>query len=282
MKTENYTAPITRKTPTAFVFLLDQSGSMNEHTVYDGISMTKAEALSMATNALIDELLDRSRRNGGINDYYHIAILGYSGEGVRDILNGFATPSQLEQYPIPTQSVMRERTLPNGTRITTTTHYRQWIKPVATGMTPMYEALNRALILVDNFCSQEPFRASYPPTIFNITDGEATDATDSQLLGIAQQIKNIGTSDGAVLLANMNLSKGNGQHSVLFPTSTETLPKERYAQLLYQMSSPMPQRCNADIIHLCPQACSGPFRAMSYNATIGDIVAMLNIGTISL
>ena len=282
MKQRFYTASITRKTPTAFIFLLDQSGSMNELTVFDSIRQTKAEALSTATNLLLDELLDRSHRCNGINDYYHIAILGYSGEGVHDILNGFATPSQLEQYSIPTLSVMRDRRLPNGTTITTTTRHRQWVKPVATGMTPMYEVLNRALVLADNFCSQEQFRQCYPPTIFNITDGEATDATDSQLLGIAQQIRNIGTTDGSVILANMNLSKSDGECSILFPSSAEELPQERYARLLYEMSSTMPERCHNDIMHLRPDIVSGPFRAMSYNATISDIVAMLNIGTISL
>ena len=60
---------------------------MSESTLYEGMEMTKVQALAMATNALIDELIDRCRRSDGINDYYHIAVIGYSGRGVCNLLS---------------------------------------------------------------------------------------------------------------------------------------------------------------------------------------------------
>ena len=281
---QNYTTPITRKTPTAFVFLLDQSGSMSEQTIYDGRQQTKAEALAAATNSLIDELIDRCRRSTGVYDYYHIAVLGYSGRGVCNLLatDGFARPSELAARDVPMQTILRERKTPEGEILITSTNNSCWVEPVAAGMTPMYEALSRAYNMVEQWCNSESYRQSYPPTIFNISDGEATDATDDQLRGIANRIKGLATLDGGVQLVNINLVKTAEECSLLFPSSVEELPEERYARLLFDMSSTMPDRCTADILRVRPEAKSGPFRAMSYNTTVSDVVSMLNIGTISL
>lgn len=136
--------------------------------------------------------------------------------------------------------------------------------------------------MVEQWCNSESYRQSYPPTIFNISDGEATDATDDQLRGIANRIKGLATLDGGVQLVNINLVKTAEECSLLFPSSVEELPEERYARLLFDMSSTMPERCTADILRVRPEAKSGPFRAMSYNTTVSDVVSMLNIGTISL
>lgn len=280
---EPYTCPITRANPTAFVFLLDQSGSMSEHTLHDGVELTKAQALSMATNALIDELVDRCRRQSGIHDYYHIAVLGYSGLGVRNLLGkrDFVTPSELSVRAVPSQIITRERKLPDGSTVMTTTLNNRWIEPLATGVTPMYEALVRALQMTDRLCHSERFRSSYPPTIINITDGEATDATPEQLLGIAERVRNTSTLHGQTLLMNINLSKRIESGSVVFPTSPDELPENRYARLLYEMSSELPAHYTPMVMRSRRDVAGGPFRAMGYNALIGDAIAMMNIGTIS-
>ena len=278
-----YTCAITRANPTAFVILLDQSGSMSERTFYEGVGMTKAQALAMATNALIDELVDRCRRSDGINDYYHIAVIGYSGRGVCNLLssNGFVTPSELAMRTVATQVITRERTLPNGSTVLTTTHCNRWVEPLATGVTPMYEALARALQMVEMICATEQFRASYPPTIINITDGEATDATCEQLQALAERIRGVQTLHGNALLMNINLSKGASSRAVIFPSSVEELPENRYARMLYEMSSELPSRYEPMIMRSQPTAKGGPFRAMGYNALIGDAIAIMNIGTIT-
>lgn len=278
-----YSCAITRANPTAFIILLDQSGSMSESTLYEGMEMTKAQALTMATNALIDELIDRCRRSDGINDYYHIAVIGYSGRGVCNLLSsgGFVTPSELAARTVPTQVITRERTLPDGSTVITSTPCNRWVEPVATGVTPMYEALARALQMVEMICTTELFRASYPPTIINITDGEATDATCEQLLALAERIRSISTLYGQALLMNINLCKEDSSRAVIFPSSAEELPENRYARMLYEMSSELPSRYDPMIMRSHPTAKCGPFRAMGYNALIGDAIAIMNIGTIT-
>ena len=282
-KLQPYSCPITRATPTAFVILLDQSGSMAEYTVHDGVRQTKAQALSMATNALVDELVDRCRRHDGIHDYYHIAVLGYSGRGVRNLMggHGFVTPSELALRTVPSQVISRERTLPDGSTVLTSTTNNRWVEPLATGVTPMYEALGHALQMVETLCDSEQFRSSYPPTVINITDGEATDATREQLLGLANRIRTTSTLYGNTLLMNINLSRNMDSRVVVFPTSAEELPEIRHARLLYEMSSELPSRYSSMVMHLRSDVACGPFRAMGYNALIGDAIAMMNIGTIS-
>ena len=54
-----YTAQITRNTPTAFIFLIDHSVSMQNKTTLYGEEMTKAEAAARIVNAQINELVLR-------------------------------------------------------------------------------------------------------------------------------------------------------------------------------------------------------------------------------
>lgn len=54
-----YTAQITRATPTAFLFLIDQSGSMSRTTTYNGERMPMSEAVARIVNHQINELVLR-------------------------------------------------------------------------------------------------------------------------------------------------------------------------------------------------------------------------------
>lgn len=60
-----YTQSITRSHRTAFVLLIDGSGSMAEEILFRGKRTTKAEAVASITNGLLFELIERARRNDG-------------------------------------------------------------------------------------------------------------------------------------------------------------------------------------------------------------------------
>ena len=55
----------------------------------------------------------------------------------------------------------------------------------------MYEALCEAHELVDEWCARRENAESFPPVIFNITDGEATDCNEEELQNIARRIRSI-------------------------------------------------------------------------------------------
>ncbi|MDR2894287.1 MAG: VWA domain-containing protein [Alistipes sp.] len=293
-----YTNPITRLHPTAFILLIDRSGSMGERIVFGGGEMTKARAVSMVAGSFIDELLFRATREGGVRDYYDIAVLGYSGDGVRSLLSPageFTTPSRLAASAVRRQKISRERLLPSGRTTIAVTEHNVWIEPRAEGATPMCGALEEALSLAERWCRAKRNHGSYPPTVINITDGEASDGGADRVGEPAAKIRATGTDDGHTLLVNIHLARRDDPFPpVLFPSSPDQLPDNRYARLLWDISSEMPEGYNDTIAGLKGLAGlnglnglagrnsnPGPFRAMGFGSHASDLAAMMNIGSIN-
>lgn len=73
-----YTAQITRNTPTAFIFLIDQSVSMQRMTTFNREQMPMSEAVARIVNNQINELVLRCIKTNEVRHYYDIAAIGYS------------------------------------------------------------------------------------------------------------------------------------------------------------------------------------------------------------
>ena len=101
---------------------------------------------------------------------------------------------------------------------------RRSVEPYAGGKTPMYHALTECYRLCKAWCGAKAHRKSYPPTIFNITDGESSDGDDFKLQEIADSIKGLSTEDGAALLINIHISSDAERSPVLFPESKKSFP----------------------------------------------------------
>ena len=278
----SYLARITQSCPTAVVLLVDQSGSMAEPARWNGHTVAKAQAVASASNALLAELVARSRRDGGYQPYYDIAVLGYSGSEVRSALptvgeDWFLNPETLADNPIEVRDVQRMRTLPDGRRVATVMREKIWVRPASEWNTPMHEAFRTAYGLLKGWRARHKGQPCYPPTVINITDGEATDADPRQLTAAAAKLRSLATADGNVLLLNVHIS-GSESEPVLFPASTGDLPEDRYARLLFDISSPMPALYRDEIALVTGHAADG-VRGMAYNANMTDLVRMMNIGT---
>jgi hypothetical protein len=278
-----YSTQITRKNPSAFILLIDQSGSTEEKTFFGTQVMSKADAIAMVANMLLREIINRCQREEGIRDYFEIAAIGYSDDGARMLLDkkDFVRPSTLARSDVRQRTISRERLLPDGSTRIYDDRLSYWIEPLSEGATPMRAALERALTLVERWCRKPANRDSYPPTIFNITDGEASDGDRQSLVALAREIGELKTNDGNVLLININISSGEGL-PVLFPSSPDELPESRYARTLYEMSSEMPAEYNDLVMGLKGSGARPPFRAMGVNASVVDMVSMLNIGSRSV
>ncbi len=280
-----YNARITRQNPTGFIILIDQSGSMSEEITIREYKTTKADAVSYATNLLLSELIFRSKRDEGVNDYFDIAVIGYRGNEAKSLINGsdsFVKPSQLIAMNPRQKQITMERVLPNGDISFSTTKQPYWIEAEAEGSTPMYSALSHTYELANKWCKKDKNRASYPLTIFNITDGEATDASDESLNEIATKIKNLKTEDGNIILINIHISNTELHNPSIFPTSYSQLPDNKYAKLLFDMASVMPQIYNESICEITKGETNPPYRGMSYNTSINELISMMNIGSISV
>ncbi|MFQ7055017.1 MAG: VWA domain-containing protein [Alistipes sp.] len=279
-----YTQSITRNHRTAFILAIDGSGSMAESILFRGRCMTKAEAVATITNDLLFELVERARRSDGVRDYYDIAVVGYSGDDeVRSLLPGgedLVPVSALAAQEMPVHTEVIEHRLPDGS-IALRRFPHRVDQAQAAGQTPMCEALRR--VRTSPQAGLPPANAeSFPPVVFNITDGEATDCDNEELRAVCDQIKALGTVDGNVLLINIHIAAGDTERPVFFPEAHEARYTNRYASLLYDCSSEMPAVFNEAIREAKGPGAIPPFRGMSYNASAAQLVAMLNIGSISV
>ena len=279
-----YSQEITRRHRTAFIIALDQSTSMQEEVRFGRLKMSKAEAVAYTANILITELIDRSRRKDGVRNYYDIAVVGYSDDEVRMLLSedGFVSVKSLAERIPEAVTISFEESMPDKTTALVKHHIHPWIEPKAEGNTPMYEALLRIREMVEEWCEQEQNRQSFPPIVFNITDGEASDCDDNELRYAADMLRRTGTEDGQTLLINIHLSTDLSLPSMIFPMAEELLSANRYARLLAECSSLMPESFNAEISELKISASTPPYRGMGYNASVIELLSIINIGSRSI
>src|SRR5215210_233912 len=73
-----YKAEISRTNPSAFLFLIDQSGSMEDPIA--GSSRRKADSVADAINRILSGLAIKCARNEGIRDYYEVGVIGYGAQ----------------------------------------------------------------------------------------------------------------------------------------------------------------------------------------------------------
>ena len=175
-----------------------------------------------------------------------------------------------------------ERRMPDGEATFRKISMPAWIAPKAVGQTPMYEALLQIRDLTQAWCTNPAHSESFPPIVFNITDGEASDCDQREQLAICEKIRTIGTTDGKVLLINIHIATTSDSRSLLFPTEEEIPTDNRYARLLHDCSSPMPEELSEAIRQVRGDLAMPPFRGMSYNTSIAELIAILNIGSISI
>jgi len=280
-----YTQEITRRHRAAIVIAIDQSSSMSERIGLRGCPLSKAEMVSIVTGQLIDELILRSHRDSGYRHYYDIAVVGYSGEDVTPLLGEelvFYPITMLAGRSVPKVPYNQIHSIVNGGIWQLNEDVSMWISPAACGATPMYKMITCVTELVEEWCAKEENRESFPPLVFNITDGEASDADYDMLRNAASRLKKTGTEDGNTLFINVHISSDVNHAQLLFPNIREIPLSVRHAHLLMDMSSEMPKSLHSYICGCRPNFAEPPYIAMSYNALIADLVTMLNIGTRSV
>ena len=280
-----YAAEISRGSPAAFLFLLDQSASMQDR--FGGAEQrgdaapSKARVLADTVNRLLQNLVLRCAKEDGVRDYFHVGVIGY-GERVGPLVTpteghgadaaGLVPISHLAERPLRLDT--RVRRAPDGQGGVAERRVRVpvWFEPHARGGTPMCAALDLATSFVRAWTEAHP--ASYPPVVLNVTDGEATDGDP---LRAAQVLRSYGTADGETLLFNAHLSERD-EAPVAFPSSLAELPKDDHARALYAMSSPLPlgMRAAAEAEGL---RVTLDTRGFVYNADPAALVRLLEIGT---
>lgn len=279
-----YSQEITRLHRTAFVVVIDRSASMQQQVRFGDLLISKAEAVAYTANALITELLDRSRRIDGVRDYYDVAVVGYGNEEVEMLLceEGFISVARLAARVPQMRRIAVERIHSDGLPAIEEHHRLCWVEPRAEGTTPMYEALLRVRDMVLEWSEKECNRESFPPVVIHITDGEASDCDDEELRDVCSQIRRIATADGNALLFNIHISTDSTLPSIVFPMADELFSAGRYARLLAECSSVMPTAFDGAIAEIKGVGAVPPYFGMGYNASIVELLSIINIGSRSI
>lgn len=269
-----YTAAIQRSDPTAFLFLVDQSGSMGDRMAGE---KTKSQFVADVLNRTLMNLVTRCTKSEGVRNYFDIGVIGYGGAGVA---NGFSGAlgsqplnpiSAIEANPLRVENRAKKVDDGAGGLVSQTVKFPVWFEPVSNGGTPMCAALTKAAEALVAWCDQH--QNSYPPTVLHVTDGESTDGDPEQL---ATMLKQISTADGAVLLLNIHVSTSEATPTK-FPASDTGLP-DTHAKLLFRMSSPLPDH----LIKFAKEkgyTVTSESRGFVFNADAAEIVEFFDIGT---
>lgn len=281
IKDNPYTAEISRMAPTAFVFLIDQSQSMENTCHYKGRQTSMADAVADVMNELLNELILTCKRTDGIGDYADVLVIGYGNNQAAVAWQGklqgksWVKVSELIDSEYSTKEIEVEVPTRAGTR-KELQKLLCWIEAKANGNTPMRRALQLATSELAKWIEQHP--ENFPPIVFNITDGMPTDGDNAQMLVAAKEIRDLHTSDGHVLLFNIHISHQNGSQ-VFLPASMDELPNDAYAQNLYRMSSILPKAFEPRIADMVSGGLKAQHVAMSYNADLKNLWRLLQIGT---
>ncbi len=276
-----YSAEISRTHPTAILFLLDQSASMQDP--FGGAEQrgdaapSKSRVLADVVNRLLQNLILRCAKEDGVRDYFYIGIVGYGDRvqplirPVDDIHQDLVAISHLAERPLRMEERLQQIRR-NGEIITQRTKFPVWFDPHAKNGTPMCQALDLAAQIVRAWIDLHP--RDFPPIVINVTDGEAT---DGEPLEFARRVTSYATDDGDVLLFNVHLSSSE-EPAVELPDSAAELPSDEYALQLFQMSSPLPFPMRAAAEHEGYEV-SLDSRGFIFNADPAALVRFLEIGT---
>ena len=271
-----YTAEISRTHPSCFIFLIDQSGSMQDAFGGGESTQKKADGVAVVINRLLQNLVIKCAKSEGVRDYYHVGAIGY-GAQVGSAFSGAIAGKDLvpisEIANSPARIETRTKKVDDGAGglVDQSVRFPTWLDAVANNGTPMCQALDRAQTILSGWLAQHP--ESFPPIVINITDGESTDGDPTSA---AEGIKKLASSDGSVLLFNIHVSSKNAA-PIEFADSESALPDE-HAQLLFRLSSTLPEYMRNVAKQEGYRATEGT-RGFTFNGDMVSLIKFLDIGT---
>lgn len=267
--------------PGCLIFLLDQSGSMADAfgAAQAGAGRRKCDMVATVLNGFLNELIVTNtvaQRDGTteVRPRAEVAVLGYEGISVEPVLQGnlagrtFVSLAELQMNPLDIERRKRTEIDDIGQEIEITVPFPVWVKAKAGGGTPMCMALEQARDLAQEWAASHP--DSYPPVIINVTDGVASDGDPLEL---AQQLGEISTNDGRALFFNVHITDYN-LAPIAYPATNAALPDDPYAQLLFEVSSEIPEHSRQQLQSLSGREIQPGARGLIFNGDAASVRQM--------
>ena len=269
-----YQAEISRTHPTCFLFLIDQSGSMDEMT---GAGRSKASFVADVLNKTLYTLVTSCSKSDGVRNYFEVGVIAYGGSDVTTgfggaLADGIIHPiAAISEHTLRVEERKKKMDDGAGGIVELKTKFPIWFEPKHAGGTPMRAALEKTRQTVADWCEAHP--GSYPPTILHVTDGQSTDGPPEEA---ADALRRMSTKDGEALLFNLHVT-GESRPEIVFPT-TDTDLGDEYSRTLFRMSSPLPAHL-ANFAGDKGYAVADGSRGFIFNGDPQCIVDFFEIGT---
>ncbi len=249
-----YIAQANGQWPALIIFVIDTSGSMS----YQLGSESRIKVVEASLQQMIRVMIRRSMRGDIVSSRYKLALFTYSDK-IRDIYGGIQTITDVANKGYPTLDA-NHATNTRGAFIAV----RNLLKSVLPSMQGGEAGTKDG---------------TYPaPLVCHLTDGEFTkehgDPTD-----IVEEIKNMRTLDGHVLVENIFISEPEKLGtSTINPENWEgylpgtKFPSSSYAEKLLSISSPIPESYRVEMAKSGYNLRSGTL--MFYPGTTQDLVKL--------
>ncbi len=146
----SYKAEISRDNPSCFLFLVDQSKSMEDEVSIGGDTQSLATGVADSINRWLQELSIKCAKSEGIRDYYNVGVIGYGNKNVGPSFVGPIAGRDLipisEIADNPARLDERAKKVPDGAGglVEQLIRIPVWFDPVANGGTPMCHAAEDA------------------------------------------------------------------------------------------------------------------------------------------
>jgi hypothetical protein len=272
-----YSSEISRTNPSCFLFVIDQSASMEDPFGQEGATKAKAEGVADAINRLLQDLVIKCAKSEGVRDYYHIGVIGY-GQNVGpafsgDLLGQDLVPvSRIAEHPARVEERAKKVDDGAGGVVEQGIKFPVWFDATSNGGTPMCAAMTLAEDVLSNWIEQHP--KAFPPVVIHITDGESTDGDPAEAM---KRIKELKTKDGNVLLFNVHLTDNPNAKTLSFPNDANSLP-DQFSQTLFEGASPLTPFMRRVAGEMGFEV-SDQTRGFVMNADLPMVVQALEIGT---
>jgi hypothetical protein len=267
---------VERSRPGCYIFLLDQSNSMDDPIAGNG--PPKKVVLANGVNYFLNELITHCEKGDALpRNYYDVALIGYTTDErgnpeVGTAFQGALAGADGVGFDIVSIVDIFQNQL--GTTEVNGETISYWYEPVAKVGTPMAAGLHYCRDLAEMWANGHP--DSVPPIVVHITDGEPSDPQNDPEAA-ARAVQAVRTKVGNALLFNIHLSEKDASPSI-FPASEAELP-DHFAQMLFRMSSALPDFCMVMARNLGWQVNAGA-RGMAFNTDATVLANLLSVGTI--
>jgi hypothetical protein len=272
--------------PGCLIMLLDQSGSMSDPfgNSQAGSGRRKCDMVATILNSFLNELIVtntvvKAGEAPEVRPRADIAVIGYEGTSVSSALGGnfykdFVTLPELQNNPLRIEQRERQEVDDAGNILKIPMDFPIWVEPHIGGGTPMCAALQRGFDLAQEWANEH--QHNYPPVLINVTDGMATDGDPRT---IVDTIYRISTFDGQALLFNVHITDINSS-PVAYPANEYELPNDKYAHLLFSMSSVIPDTSRALLSSLLGRPVEQGARGLIFNGDAASVRLMFTFASV--